>query len=135
MSASFQATFASLRAILEPHAKSLMVKEDKATSYSLHGHVGPATVKLWRGKLKSPTIPVAWVRVSKAYVSFHLMGVYGRPELMAGASEGLRARMQGKSCFNFKAPDALLFKELASVAKRSIAGMRKAGFITRGSKP
>jgi hypothetical protein len=37
--------------------------------------------------------------------------------------------MQGKSCFNFKTPDAELFEELASVTAHSIAGMRQAGFI------
>ncbi len=40
------------------------------------------------------------------------MGVYGNPKLLDDSSNELRARMQGKSCFNFKSVDELLFGEL-----------------------
>jgi len=63
-------------------------------------------------------------------VSFHLMGVYGNPKLLDGCSEDLRARMQGKSCFNFKNADEALFAELERLTADSIAGMKKAGFIS-----
>ncbi len=43
--------------------------------------------------------------IKKNYVSFHLMPVYVHPDLLEGISDGLRKRMQGKSCFNFKALD------------------------------
>ena len=75
-------------------------------------------------------MPVAWVQVGKAYVSFHLMGVYGNPKLLDGVSEKLLARMQGKSCFNFKVVDEELFGELEQLTVKSIAGMRTAGFIS-----
>ena len=45
------------------------------------------------------------VRSGKAYVSYHLMPVYSHPALLEAISPALRRRMQGKSCFNFKAPD------------------------------
>ena len=41
------------------------------------------------------------VQVKKAFVSFHLMPVYLQPQLLDGVSPALKARMQGKSCFNF----------------------------------
>jgi len=80
--------------------------------------------------MKSPTIPVAWVRIGKAYVSYHLMGVYGNPELLGRCSDELRAHMQGKSCFNFKAMDDGLFAELDRLTSESLTGMRKAGYIS-----
>jgi len=128
MAGEFQSTFAALRAILEPHSKRLAVKEDSATCFCLHVAAGPAAVKAWGGEMRKPMIPVAWVEVGKAYVSLHLMGLYGNAKLLGGMSKELRARMQGKTCFNFKSPDKALFKELEQVTAQSIAGMRKAGF-------
>ncbi len=67
----------------------------------------------------------------KGYVSYQLMGVYGNPKLLEGCSEGLMARMQGKSCFNFKTVDKPLFQKLESLTKKSLAGMRKMGCIAQ----
>jgi hypothetical protein len=125
----FDNLFARLRGILEKHSATLMVKEDSAGCYSLHGAVGPAALKAWGGKLKSQTMPVAWVQIGKAYVSYHLMGIYGNAKLQDCMSKELKARMQGKSCYNFKTTDETLFKELDDLTTRSIAGFRKAGFI------
>ena len=79
-------------------------------------------------KLKRPVIPVAWVQMGKAYVSYHLMGMYGNAALIEGMSKGLKARMQGKTCFNFTTPDETLFKELDELTGESIISFKKAGF-------
>jgi hypothetical protein len=50
------------------------------------------------------------------------MGVYTRPELVADVSPRLRARMQGKSCFNFTKVDRDLFEELEAVTTKAIEG-------------
>ena len=63
--------------------------------YSLHGPVGPATLRAGAGKMRTDTIPVAWVQIGKAYVAYHLMGVYGNPKLLQGCTPDLRGRMQG----------------------------------------
>ena len=78
-------------------------------------------------------MPVAWVQISKAYVSYHLMPIYGAPNLCASLSKELKARMQGKSCFNFKMQDEALFKELAQLTAHGITAFRKAGFIADNS--
>lgn len=57
------------------------------------------------------------VRAGKAYVSYHLMPVYGSAALAAKVSPGLKKRMQGKSCFNFTKPDEALFAELAELTR------------------
>lgn len=64
----------------------------------------------------------AAVRVGKAYVSFHLMPVYASSDLSKSISPELKKRMQGKSCFNFKAIDEKLFKELGKLTR---AGFEK----------
>ena len=74
-------------------------------------------------------MPIAWVNISKAYVSYHLMGIYMNPKLQKSISPKLKARMQGKSCFNFKNSDEALFSELEKVTAKSIEDFRKAGFI------
>ena len=73
--------------------------------------------------------PIAWVSVDKAYVSFHHMGVYARPDLLKGVSKELKARMQGKSCFNFKSSDPVLFAELEELTVRGFDAFRNVPFM------
>src|SRR5260370_37993453 len=96
MAAGFESIFARLRGILQKHAATLYVKEDKTGSYILETEteteVHPKQKKrLWFGA----------VRIGKTYVSYHLMPVYGHPPLLDGISKKLKARMQGKACFNW----------------------------------
>jgi hypothetical protein len=130
MSPGFKAIFERLRKILLNHSEALAVTADTPERYCLEGRVGPATVHAWGGKKKRATIPVVWVEVGKSYVSFHLMGIYGSPKLWDNMSRQLKARMQGKTCFNFRNHDEKLFTELEQLTKQSLAAFRMAGFIT-----
>lgn len=76
-------------------------------------------------------MPVAWVQIGKAYVSFHLMGIYVNAKLHGGMSKRLNSRMQGKSCFNFKRGDEALFRELERLTEQGIAGFKKAGYVSK----
>lgn len=53
--------------------------------------------------------------VKKAYVSYHLMSVYTHAEMRHGLSDGLRRRIQGESCFNFRKVDCAHFEELGQL--------------------
>jgi hypothetical protein len=117
MPPKFEAVFSELRAILTRHVGSLSVAEDSPSRYCLEGGRHP--------KHQTP-MPIAWVQVSKAYVSFHHMGVCGRPDLLNGVSKELRARMQGKSCFNFTSVDKVLFAELEDLTVRGFDAFRNA---------
>ena len=129
MATDFAPVFTELRAILRRHAAPYSVTEDSATRYCLEATPGPATIRAWRGSMRRRTIPVAWVDVGKTYVSFHLMGMYGNTVLAKSMTTPLKARMQGKTCFNFTAVDVQLLKELDAITARSLAGMKAAGFI------
>ena len=129
MPSEFESIFARLRSLLQKHSETLSVGEDTSTSYSLAGRPGPATLKAWGGKMKRPIIPVAWVQIGKAYVSYHLMGVAGNAKLCDAMSAKLKARMQGKTCFNFKTVDDELFAELDQLTSKSITAFRNGGFI------
>jgi len=130
MSTEFESIFVKLRAILRKHRGTLQVKDDTPACYCLEGGTGPASLRAWRDKMKKPTIPVAWVQIGKAYVSYHLMGIYGSAALRDTISKELKAQMQGETCFHFKSDDEALFRELEELTVRSIADFRKAGFIT-----
>ena len=79
------------------------VTDDKPGSYILETDFHPKLKKrLWFGA----------VRTGKNYVSYHVMPVYGHRPLLDGLSKELRARMQGKACFNFKTVNDALFAEL-----------------------
>lgn len=128
MNSEFESVFARLREILQKHAGNLSVKKDGPGCFALHAPAGAAALKAWGGKMKKPMIPIAWVQVGKGYVSYHLMGVYGNPKARESMSDELKRRMQGKSCFNFKAIDEALFQELDELTGQSIAWFKKSGF-------
>jgi hypothetical protein len=121
ISSDFRAIFNRLRKILAPHADRLIVSADSDSHYCLDVPHSPRLKK---------SFPVAWVKVSKAYVSFHFIPVYMFPKLRDSMSDALRARMQGKSCFNFKTVDETLFTELKDVTRQGLALSREAGFAS-----
>jgi hypothetical protein len=130
MSPGFKAIFERLREILLKHSGDLVITADAAERYCLTAKVGPATVHAWGGKKKKATIPVAWIEVGESYVSYHLMGVYGSPKLRDNMSRQLRAKMHGKTCFNFRNHDETLFRELDVLTGQGLAAFKRAGFIT-----
>ena len=79
--------------------------------------------------MKRPTLPIAWVQMGKGFVSFHLMGVSVDPAAVKNMSKELKARMQGKTCFNFKAIDEPSFQELERLTERSCQAFKQAGFV------
>jgi hypothetical protein len=114
--------FDTLKALIEPHAQFLDVKCDEPAEFYLDTfHVM---------KNKRPLFFAA-VQAKKNYVSYHLMPVYLNPTLLNGVSPELKKRMQGKACFNFKAVDKILFRELAKLTKAGLLDYRKAGYLKR----
>lgn len=124
MNPEFEKVFARLRAMLQKHRGSLTVTQDTAECFQLTGSRHPVH--------KTP-FPIAWVQVNKGYVSFHHMGIYARPDLLAEASAKLKARMQGKSCFNFKAVDEPLFEELEQLTVKAFEIFRSGKLFSPSS--
>jgi len=116
----FTAVYAELHKILAPYAAKLDTKkDDEAELYVDTLHIQKNKKPLFFGA----------VQRKKSYVSYHLMPVYVRPELLASVSPELRSRMQGKSCFNFSVVDPALFKELGALTKAGYASYREQGFV------
>jgi hypothetical protein len=109
--------FAALKSVLTPVAGSLSVTADSPTSYAL-------AVPGYRYR-DQPSTPFAWVKDGKSYVSFHLFPIYTIPDLVDRVPACLRARMQGKSCFNFKNIEPELVDELRTVVERVLPRFRK----------
>ncbi len=118
MKTEFEPIFARLRAILQRHAGALTVTVDDSDHFCLSVPFNP---KLKKG------FPAAWVKIGKGYVSYHFMPVFMFSKLRDGLTKKLRARMQGKSCFNFKAVDETLFEELEAMTERGFEMARKSG--------
>jgi hypothetical protein len=116
----FAALFADLRRIMAPFAAGLDVKRDDATEFH---------VDTWHVQKNRKPLFFGAVQIRKSSVSFHLMPVYVRPELLVSVSPALKARMQGKSCFNFTRADPVLFTELADLTQRAFASYREQGFV------
>ena len=114
--------FAELKRILERHAADLSIVKDEPGYYYLDAAIDPKSHK--------PNFFGA-ARIMKSYVSFYLMPVYVFPELVGGLSPELKKRMQGKSCFNFAAPDAALFSELAALTDLGFERYRHAGMLVQ----
>lgn len=107
---AFTAVFAELRALLEPYAKRLVIRADDPANYCLYTRLVPRYGKeLFFGA----------AQIRKNYVSYHLFPVYMFPDLLEGLPAPLRARMQGKSCFNFKAVDEHQLSHLDHLTQRA----------------
>ncbi|AIQ64506.1 hypothetical protein PSTEL_16765 [Paenibacillus stellifer] len=101
---NFTPIFDQLKKILKEYEPEMVVKTDSSEQYYLDTHkINPVNNKI---------IFFAATIIKKNYVSFYLMPIYSYPELLNEIPDSLRKRMQGKSCFNFKAPDDDLFQEL-----------------------
>jgi hypothetical protein len=105
----FTDIFTRLKSIMRDYESDLEVKADTPENYSLDTkHILEHNKQhLFFGA----------VQIKKNYVSYHLMPVYGCPELLQAISPNLKKRMQGKSCFNFKKMDEDLFEELVALTK------------------
>jgi hypothetical protein len=114
---SFGGTFAALRGVLEANAKGLIVTVDKPGDYQ-------RADRTLTDRIGRPLF-VAAVQTRKNYVSFHLLPMYGSPDLVAELSPALRKRMQGKACFNFRTIDAVQLKELRAVTRKGITRLKK----------
>jgi hypothetical protein len=112
--------FTELRSVMAPYAAKLDPKKDDPSElYVDTKHMQKNKKPLFFGA----------VQIKKSYVSFHLMPVYLKPELLTELSPGLKSRMQGKSCFNFSEVDKPLFKELAALTKAGFASYKEQGFV------
>ena len=118
----FQQVFEELKSIFKPYRKKMDVLADTDTSYWLNTRL-----------LMSNKQPLTFggVRKGKNYVSFHLMSVYASPDLLKNLSPELKKRMQGKSCFNFKAVDRKLFAELKALTRDGAAKFSDGKFIAQ----
>jgi len=85
-----QSVFGRLRELLAAHASEFAIAFDTTDRYGLDAPVGPATLRAWGGKARIPRIPIAWVEIRKAYVSYHLIGLDGNTKLLANLSQPLR---------------------------------------------
>lgn len=108
----FAKAFHALKMVFAKYEKHLHVNADTREKYYLETR-SPS----YNGK---PLFFGAVIR-GRAYVSFHLMPLYWDASLAKGMSANLKKRIQGKSCFNFLAPDAALFRELAKLTSRGFA--------------
>lgn len=117
--ADLSAVFADLRALMAPYAARLDVKKDDSSELYLD------TRHLQKNK--KPVFFGA-VQVKKSFVSYHLMPVYLKPGLLEGLSPELKARMQGKSCFNFTSTAPQLLKELGALTQAGFASYQEQGW-------
>jgi hypothetical protein len=116
----FPRVFTELKKLFRPFARRFKVIANTPATYYLEGAYSEKHKRaIWFGG----------VQQGKAYVSFHLIGVYAFPGLLKGASPKLRARMQGRACFNFTMVDPPLFRELGRLAKESFHRFKKEKWV------
>ena len=121
MATDFAGAFEALREILRRHSDGMIVQADTPTEFVVITRaLGPNGKPMWFGAVTS----------KKSAVTYHLVPLYFNRKLQSAVAPELLARKQGKTCFNFKVVDEKLFKELDHLTAQSIAGFRKAGYIS-----
>lgn len=120
-SPEFQRLYDELRLLILSHGKKLVVVMDKPGKLYLNHPRRPQDVKdhFFGG-----------VMLHKTYVSYYLAPVYQWPGLLAASTDGLKRRMQGKSCFNFTSMDTVLMRELTALTAKAAERCRQAGLET-----
>lgn len=103
--------FEKLKQILSSIGDGVVVKKNSPEYYYLN------TNKQVNGK----EMFFGAVQVRKSYIAYHLFPVYTNPELLDQISDGLKKRMQGKSCFNFK-------KEISDELLTELTDLTKVGY-------
>lgn len=124
--ADFEVVFAELRERMIRAAEGHIVVTDAPGALVLHAPIAnPLKPKerMWFGA----------VQVKKAYVSYHLMPVYTHASMRDRISPALARRMQGKSCFNFKSADPVLFDELEALTAEGARLYREPFEVRRGA--
>ncbi len=105
---------------MQNYEKYLDCKSDSSKDYHLDTkHIMKNKKPLYFGSVK----------INKNYVSYHLMPVYVQPNLLNNISKNLEQRMQGKSCFNFKSIDNVLFAELSELTMASFEYYNNKGYV------
>jgi len=118
----FEATFAACREILRELEPKLILNADEPGNYSLDAGYSERHKKMiWFGG----------VRIGKGYVSYHLMPVYGCPDLVRDMPDELRRRMQGKSCFNFKSIAPEQARMLRDLTLESYERFKRGGYVSQ----
>jgi hypothetical protein len=117
----FPEIFTRLKSILEPYAPEMEVNAESDVEFGLQTH--------WRRPKDGYPGYFASVKIGKRYVSYHLMPVYGFPKLKDDLSDGLRSRMQGKSCFSFTVLDEQLFVELERLTRSGYEAFAENGLL------
>lgn len=113
---TFEQVYEQLREILKAVETPRLKVQETEGAYSVNG---PYSQK-WKKELFFGA-----AQIKKNYVSFYLMPVYMYPDLLDGMSAELKARMQGKSCFNFRKADPVLFAELGELTRRGLERVRQ----------
>lgn len=116
--ADLKTVFRTLKEVIEPSAAGLERKTDNDTELYLEKHLGG-----------SKPVFFGAVQLKKNYVSYHLMPVYTDPDLLETVSPELKKRMQGKSCFNFKAVNPVLFGELTALTEAALERYKQHGYV------
>ncbi len=118
MVSDFEAVFGELKVLFERHTIGYQITTDTPGKYYVAISTSTSPKPIWFGG----------VEINRNYVSFHLMPVYCCPDLMTSCSDELRARMQGKACFNFKTVNQSLFSELEGLLIRGKDRFEKIDF-------
>jgi len=119
----FPAAFAALREILARHAGGMIVVADTSTTFTVSS---PAMVQ------KDKPLFFGCVTLMKSAVTYHLFPLYFNPKLQAAVPAELRPRKQGKTCFNFKRPDAALFAQIDVLTGLAREAFERHGFLEAG---
>src|ERR1700742_3328097 len=117
---SFAAAFFGLKRIFAPYTKALNVNADTRTRFYLETK---------SASYKGKPLFFGAVISGRGSVSFHLMPLYWDGSLAKKLSADLKKKMQGKSCFNFTAPDPKLFRELEKVTAAGFALYKKKNLL------
>jgi hypothetical protein len=118
MAAGFEPVYVALREVMLASSPGMQVARDDASGLLL-------TAPWPHPRKPAEPMGFGWIRTGKAYVSYHLMPLYMSAAMQARVTPALKKRMQGKTCFNFKALDEAAFADLAALTRAGAEAFSK----------
>lgn len=117
-------TFAEIKLLLQPYAKSLTIRKDSKNHYELWS-VKDITIAGRRKK----EVYFGGITLYATYVGFYFMPVYSDPGLKDTIADEILGLLKGKSCFHIKVVTPDLKKQIRETLKQGYNLYQKKGWV------
>ncbi len=122
--ADFAEVFSSLKGVISLYEPPLEARTNEKANYQLY-----STKEVTIAGRPTQGVYFAGAVIQKTMVSLYFFPIYTHPHLFGDLPDELRKCLKGKNCFNFKAIDPKLLKQIDKMVKQGYKIYRQEKWI------